>query len=395
MILYLDCFNGVAGDMLTAALADLAGRLDLDPAAIIGEALEAAGIERGAARLEEVSRAGFVAQRLVVEEREGFASFELLDERVRSSSLSASVRQAVLAASARMAAAEEAVHGGGSHLHELAGLDTAVDLIAAMSLVDALRPTLVVASPPALGGGEVETAHGRLAVPAPAVLALLEGVPTAGGSGPATGELTTPTGAALLTVLVESFGAFPAGRVRATGCGAGSRDIPGRANVLRAVWVEEADDGVDAGTRPLELLEATIDDATPELLAHAAEVLRASGALDVWFTPALMKKGRPGQVLHVLGPAGLRLSLAEVVFRETTTFGLRTLAVDRILLDERREMVDAAGVDVGVRLGFLHGRLVTASPEFEDCRRAAETAGVPLAEVYTAAQAAAYTRFGV
>lgn len=395
MILYLDCFNGVAGDMLTAALADLAGRLDLDPAAIIGEALEAAGIERGAARLEEVSRAGFVAQRLVVEEREGFASFELLDERVRSSSLSASVRQAVLAASARMAAAEEAVHGGGSHLHELAGLDTAVDLIAAMSLVDALRPTLVVASPPALGGGEVETAHGRLAVPAPAVLALLEGVPTAGGSGPATGELTTPTGAALLTVLVESFGAFPAGRVRATGCGAGSRDIPGRANVLRAVWVEEADDGVDAGTRPLELLEATIDDATPELLAHAAEVLRASGALDVWFTPALMKKGRPGQVLHVLGPAGLRLSLAEVVFRETTTFGLRTLAVDRILLDERREMVDAAGVDVGVRLGFLHGRLVTASPEFEDCRRAAEAAGVPLAEVYAAAQAAAYARFGV
>lgn len=395
MILYLDCFNGVAGDMLTAALADLAGRLDLDPAAIIGEALEAAGIERGAARLEEVSRAGFVAQRLVVEEREGFASFELLDERVRSSSLSASVRQAVLAASARMAAAEEAVHGGVSHLHELAGLDTAVDLIAAMSLVDALRPTLVVASPPALGGGEVETAHGRLAVPAPAVLALLEGVPTAGGSGPATGELTTPTGAALLTVLVESFGAFPAGRVRATGCGAGSRDIPGRANVLRAVWVEEADDGVDAGTRPLELLEATIDDATPELLAHAAEVLRASGALDVWFTPALMKKGRPGQVLHVLGPAGLRLSLAEVVFRETTTFGLRTLAVDRILLDERREMVDAAGVDVGVRLGFLHGRLVTASPEFEDCRRAAEAAGVPLAEVYAAAQAAAYARFGV
>ena len=395
MILYLDCFNGVAGDMLTAALADLAGRLDLDPAAIIGEALEAAGIERGAARLEEVSRAGFVAQRLVVEEREGFASFELLDERVRSSSLSASVRQAVLAASARMAAAEEAVHGGGSHLHELAGLDTAVDLIAAMSLVDALRPTLVVASPPALGGGEVETAHGRLAVPAPAVLALLEGVPTAGGSGPATGELTTPTGAALLTVLVESFGAFPAGRVRATGCGAGSRDIPGRANVLRAVWVEEADDGVDAGTRPLELLEATIDDATPELLAHAAEVLRASGALDVWFTPALMKKGRPGQVLHVLGPAGLRLSLAEVVFRETTTFGLRTLAVDRILLDERREMVDAAGVDVGVRLGFLHGRLVTASHEFEDCRRAAEAAGVPLAEVYAAAQAAAYARFGV
>ena len=395
MILYLDCFNGVAGDMLTAALADLAGRLDLDPAAIIGEALEAAGIERGAARLEEVSRAGFVAQRLVVEEREGFASFELLDERVRSSSLSASVRQAVLAASARMAAAEEAVHGGGSHLHELAGLDTAVDLIAAMSLVDALRPTLVVASPPALGGGEVETAHGRLAVPAPAVLALLEGVPTAGGSGPATGELTTPTGAALLTVLVESFGAFPAGRVRATGCGAGSRDIPGRANVLRAVWVEEADDGVDAGTRPLELLEATIDDATPELLAHAAEVLRASGALDVWFAPALMKKGRPGQVLHVLGPAGLRLSLAEVVFRETTTFGLRTLAVDRILLDERREMVDAAGVDVGVRLGFLHGRLVTASPEFEDCRRAAEAAGVPLAEVYAAAQAAAYARFGV
>jgi uncharacterized protein (TIGR00299 family) protein len=395
MILYLDCSNGVAGDMLTAALADVADRCGLAAADVVSQALARAGVEHGVAGFESTRRGGFAARRFVVQERSGFASFEALEAVVRSSALPPAVIGRVLAIAGRMAAAEAAVHGqSGAHLHELAGLDTAVDLIAAASLVEVLGPARVVASPPALGGGEVRSAHGPLAVPAPAVLALLEGLPTAGGDGPGVGELTTPTGAALLAELVHEFGPLPAGRIVASGCGAGSRELPGRANVLRAVWLEPPAEAADPHGGAVELLEATIDDATPELLGHAADQLRVAGALDVWITPALMKKGRPGHVLHVLARVGDASALAETVFRETTTFGLRVLPAGRIVLEERREAVEVAGASIGVRLGYLGGRLVTASPEFEDCRRGAAAAGLPVAEVYAAAQAAAYGRFG-
>jgi uncharacterized protein (TIGR00299 family) protein len=300
-----------------------------------------------------------------------------------------------------MAAAERAVHGGEHepHLHELAGLDTAVDLVAAVALVELLDPDRVVASPPALGGGSVAGSHGLLPVPAPAVMELLRGMPTRGGGVEPDGELTTPTGAALLAELVGEWGSLPAGRLVAGGVGSGGRERPGTANVLRAVLVDQTG---ALGTAPIddphggavELLESTVDDVTAEVLAYAADRLRAVGALDVWLTPALMKKGRPGHVLHVLARAAERAAVAETLMRETTTFGVRILPVDRVVLDERREAVEAAGGSVRVRLGYLAGRLVTASPEFEDCRQVAEQTGRPLKEVYAAAQAAAYGRFG-
>ena len=221
-----------------------------------------------------------------------------------------------------------------------------------------------MASPPALGDGEIETAHGRLSVPAPAVLSLLAGLPTAGGA-PAVpagetpakplGELTTPTGAALLAHFAGAFGGLPQGRVERVGYGAGRREVPGRPNVLRAVLVDPAAAPADAeagepgpaaagaaqasghGPGDHVVLEANIDDMTPELLAHAANALREAGALDVWMSQALMKKGRPGVVLHVLAAAADRESLADAVFSETTTFGLRVVPCDRMYAEERRE----------------------------------------------------------
>ena len=232
-----------------------------------------------------------------------------------------------------MAAAERAVHGGDDeHLHELASLDTAVDLISVPALVAELAPARVVASPPALGGGTVHTAHGELPVPAPAVLELLRGLPTAGADCErAAGELTTPTGAALLAHLAHEFGGLPAGRLARRGLGAGRRELAGRPNVLRALLVEPLDrsPGHDAGPwseDDVELLETTIDDLPAELLAEAAERLLAAGALDVWSTPATMKKSRPGTVLHVLARPAQRAALAEVAFAETSTFGLRVTA---------------------------------------------------------------------
>ena len=400
MILFLECAGGASGDMLVAALGDAAGRLGHDAGAALARALTAVGVEAAAATLGFVRRGGLAALGLTVSDGPGFASFAELRAAVAASSLPRSTADRVCAVAERMAAAERAVHGGQHepHLHELAGLDTAVDLVGAVALLELLGPDKVVASPPALGGGVISSSHGMLPVPAPAVVELLRGLPTRGGGAEQDGELTTPTGAALLAELVDEWGALPAGRIVAAGVGAGGRERPGAANVLRAVLVDPATTHVSAADDPhggeVELLETTVDDVTAEVLAYAADSLRAAGALDVWFTPALMKKGRPGHVLHVLARKAERPMITETLMRETTTFGVRVVAVDRVVLDERRETVEAAGSPVRVRLGYLDGRLVTASPEFEDCRAAAEQTGRPLKEVFAAAQAAAYGLFG-
>ena len=178
------------------------------------------------------------------------------------------------------------------------------------------------------------------------------------------------------------------------GVGGGSRENPGRPNVLRALLVEPLDRSPGHGAGlwsedEVELLETTIDDLPAELLAEAAGQLLAAGALDVWSTPAVMKKSRPGVVLHVLARPAQRAALAEIAFRETSTFGLRVLPVRRLLLDERRATAEVEGEAVRVRLGYLGDRLVTVSPEYEDCRRAAARAGRPVKDLFDEARAAA------
>jgi uncharacterized protein (TIGR00299 family) protein len=425
--LYLECASGASGDMLAAALLSLCADLDgaasrstsaesqaaeasqageaqlaaeapLDVeaplAGIVRPALAAAGIDPAVAHAAIEERGGLRCCRFTVDDRPGFATFAELSAAVRGSALQTAVADGVAAVAERMAAAERAVHGpGGEHLHELSSLDTAVDLISVLALVSHLAPARVVASPPVLGGGTVSTAHGELPVPAPAVAALLAGLPT-GGAGPTAGELTTPTGAALLSFLAAEFGPLPAGRLAGLGVGGGSRDLAGRPNVLRALLVEPLDRSPGHGAGlwsedEVELLETTIDDLPAELLAEAAGQLLAAGALDVWSTPAVMKKSRPGVVLHVLARPAQRAALAEIAFRETSTFGLRVLPVRRLLLDERRATAEVEGEAVRVRLGYLGDRLVTVSPEYEDCRRAAARAGRPVKDLYDEARAAA------
>ena len=427
MILYLDCASGVSGDMLVGALLSLAGAREADPGPVddlLRPVLASAGIDPRLVQIEDVQRGGMAALAFKVADQPGFATFDELIMSLYASDLEAPVADAVASIAERMAAAEAEVHGRGEgeeHLHELSDVDTAVDLICAVTLIARLAPERVVASPPALGDGEVETAHGRLSVPAPAVLGLLAGLPTAGGApavaagetpGAALGELTTPTGAALLAHFAGEFGGLPRGRVERIGYGAGRREVPGRPNVLRAVLVdpsaapEECADGTPVseesagiaasgghGTGDHVVLEANIDDMTPELLAHAADALREAGALDVWMSQALMKKGRPGVVLHVLAPAAGRESLADVVFAETTTFGMRVVPCDRLYAEERRESVKIGKLKVNVRLSFVGGRLASVSPEYEDVRRVAAAVGRHARVVYEAAQSAARSRF--
>jgi len=415
MILYLDCANGISGDMLVAALLAVSGARPGDPGPlddVVRPALAAAGIDPRLVALEEVRRGGFAALSFRVSDGPGFATFDELILSMYASDLEQPVADAVASIAERMAAAEAEVHGRDEeHLHELAGIDTAVDLISAVSLLHRLAPERVVASPPALGDGSIETAHGVLPVPAPAVLSLLAGLPTAGGlaapGGEPLGELTTPTGAALLAHFAEEFTGLPAGRVELTGYGAGQRDVAGRPNVLRAVVVEplgvaEAAAGEEAGVATAfaghgpgdhVLLETSIDDLSPELLAHAADALREAGAVDVWMSQALMKKGRPGVVLHVLAEVADRERLAGLIFAETSTFGLRVLPCGRLYAEERHETIKIGKLKVGVRLSFVDGKLATVSPEYEDVRRVAAAVGRPAKVVYEAAQSAARTRF--
>lgn len=404
MDLYLDCANGASGDMLAAALLSLSGARADDPGPlddVVRPALAAAGIDPRLVTIEESSRGGFAGLAFLVSDGAGFATFDELIVSVFASDLEQPVADAVASIAERMAAAEAEVHGREvEHLHELGGIDTAVDLIAVAALLHKLAPKRVIASPPALGAGYVETAHGRLGVPAPAVLSLLAGLPTAGSAvgEDSPGELTTPTGAALIAHYADVFGGMPAGRVELTGYGLGAREIAGQPNVLRAVLVDAQTEAAPFacgghGAGEHVLLETNIDDMSPELLAHAADALREAGALDVWMSEALMKKGRPGVVLHVLAAAAERESLAAVLFAETSSFGLRVLPVDRMYVEERREAITIGKLKVGVRLGYVAGRLVTVSPEYEDVRRVAAAVGRPARVVYEAAQAAARGRF--
>lgn len=411
-VVFLDCLSGASGDMLAASLLDVAARAaDGRPFDVLDEvvrpALAAAAIDPGVVTVAETRRGGLSALCFEVDESEGFATFADLIAVVERSTLAEDVAADAIAVAQAMAAAERRVHGENEpHLHELAGLDTAVDILAVSSLIHEISPTRVVATPTALGGGTVHTSHGEMPVPTPAVLALLEGLPTSGG-GEDVGELTTPTGAALLAHFVDDFAPLPAGRIVAAGAGAGRRELAQRANILRAVVIERASvaaphvgSGMEAGpatltTDDLELLETNLDDLSPELLAHAADALRAAGALDVWFTNALMKKGRPGVVLHALVGGGDRGAVAATLFAETSTFGVRVVPVGRIRLDERHETIEIGGSDVRVRLGFLDGRLITTSPEYEDCAAVAASSGEPVKQVYERAQAEALRRFGV
>ena len=246
MILYLDCSSGISGDMLVSALLSLAGDTEghtrtLDD--VVRPALKAAGIDRRLVSVYDVRRGGVDALSFRVPEGPGFSTFDELIMAMYASSLDQRVADRVAALSQRMAAAEAEVHGAHLHLEldELGGLDTAVDLISAVTLVQHLAPERIVASPPELGGGTVHMAHGELDVPAPAVAVLLRGLPTAplDPTGRA-GELVTPTGAALLAHYVQTFGPAPKGAVVAAGVGAGTREVADRPNVLRAFLIEPA-----------------------------------------------------------------------------------------------------------------------------------------------------------
>jgi uncharacterized protein (TIGR00299 family) protein len=289
----------------------------------------------------------------------------------------------------RLAEAEAAVHGSSPdavHFHEVGAIDSIVDVVGAVWGLERLRVDRFSASPLNVGSGSVTMSHGTFPVPPPATALLVRGVPVYGAG---EGELLTPTGALLVTGYATRFGALPPIRLEAVGHGAGTRDTPGRPNVLRLLVGEEASGG--AGERVL-VLEAELDDMQPQLCSPLLERLLQRGALDVYFTPVQMKKGRPGILVTVLGPPEGRQALEEVLFAESTTLGVRRHECERSVLERRVVPVETPYGVIGVKLGTLGERVYNAQPEFEDCRRAAEARGVAVKEVWAAALAAYRTR---
>jgi uncharacterized protein (TIGR00299 family) protein len=378
-ICYLDAFSGISGDMTVGALIDAGA-----PAAEVIAALDS--LQTGA-RFEVVktTRKGIAASKFRVHMPAAPQKHRHLHhilEMIEGSALAAHSKSSAARVFERLAEAEANVHGTSIekvHFHEVGAVDSIADIAGASVALDLLEIGELHVSPINVGSGTVETEHGLLPVPAPATARLLEGKPVY-SRGPAI-ELTTPTGAAIAVTLGASFGPLPAMAIRSIGHGAGDRDFPNHANVLRAL-IGEKTSAPEATL--VSVIEANIDDSSPQVLGYAMDRLIEAGALDVTITPLQMKKNRPGAMLSVIARPEDQERLARIVFQETSTLGLRIHAAERRI--EERHFVE-----VETPLGKIRGKVTPQgvfAPEYEDCKAVAQSTGAPLKQVQAAAQEA-------
>ena len=374
---WLDLGSGVSGDMLLGALVG-AGV----PPATLSAALEPLGLPI-TLRREEVRRGGLAAVRVHVDvPAEDQPHRTWADVRVLLDRLAEPLRSSASDVFAALARAEAAVHGvpvDDVHFHEVGALDAVADVVGVCAGVADLGLDRLVASPIALGSGSVRTAHGRLPVPGPAVLALLADASAPAHGGPAGEELATPTGVALVTSLASGYGPLPPMRPTRTGTGAGGRDPADRPNVVRLVVGEAL---AAESPQQVVVLETNVDDLDPRAWPAVLANLLAAGALDAWLTPVLMKKGRPAHVVSALAEPVAVPAVRAVLFRETTTLGVRESGVARQVLARRFRTVDVGGQPVAVKLGLgPDGEVLNAVPEWEDVVRAAAALDRPVKAV--------------
>ena len=392
-IAYFDCFSGIAGDMILGALVgcgldieDL--RQDLAGLALGGFRLEHRQVRRGALGAEKVD--------VVVDEKEHpHRGLKDLREVLESSDLPNGVAERADLVFERLVEAEANVHGvppDEVHLHDVGAVDAIVDVVGACAGLRRLGIDKVRCSPLNVGGGTVQSAHGELPVPAPATAYLLRGAPIY-SRGPQV-ELVTPTGAALVATLSASFGPWPEMVLDAVGYGAGDHEFDGMANILRLAIGSHAGPHSGSGAEgvghagPVSVIETNLDDSTPQVLGSVVQRLLEAGALDAYTVPIFMKKNRPAVLLTVLSPTEHVELLADLIFRETTTLGLRTFPVKRHELRRRHEEVDTPWGRVRIKVAELGDSVVSSTPEYEDCEAISRTHGVPLKQVIQAAASA-------
>jgi pyridinium-3,5-bisthiocarboxylic acid mononucleotide nickel chelatase len=382
--LYLDCFSGASGDMILGALIDLGLPLDA-----LRAALGSLAIEYGEVTAERVSRAGVSATkfRLIEHQRDtdGHAQphhkhhhLKLIVAAIERSSLKPESRDKAVRLFERLAEAEAAIHGTPIervHLHEVGALDSIIDIVGAVFAFEWFGVEDVVSSPLNVGGGTVQCAHGMFPVPAPATARLLLDVPVYGNG---TSELVTPTGALLVTAYAREFGPLAPMRVERIGYGAGDRDPKDAPNVLRVLLGERAG---DAAAERVVTIECEIDDMNPQLFGPLMDRLSEAGALDVFYAAVQMKKNRPGTLVTIVAPPARRQAIAEVLFAQTTTIGVRYHEVLRDRLDREIRSVETPLGAIRFKVATRDGRVLNAAAEFDDCARVAAQHGLPIKEV--------------
>jgi hypothetical protein len=382
--LYLDCVGGVAGDMVLASLIDAGASLDA-----VRSGLPVAGLDL---RVERVQRQGLAALALTVVTGDDHAHRNWFDVRalIDSGSMPERARERAHAAFARLAEAEGRVHGVPPEqvtFHEVGALDAIADICGVALALEDLGIDDVVCSPLPLGRGMTRGAHGLLPLPAPATVELLRGAKVYGVD--AVGETVTPTGAALVASLASSFGPPPPMTLMSAGSGAGTWDPDHVPNVVRSL-IGAPTEASPRQDGPL-ILETNLDDLLPEFVPDVLEACLAAGAVDVWTTPALMKRGRPGLTLAALVHAVDEREVAEAILRHTTALGLRVRRTEhRWALTREFRTVEVDGRTVSVKVGLLDDEVVNLKPEHRDCVRVAGQLGRSVKAVWVAALAQAH-----
>jgi uncharacterized protein (TIGR00299 family) protein len=383
-IAYFDCIAGASGDMLLGALVD-AGL----PVESLREQLVALHLgDEFELKAQRVSKNGFGATKvdILVHEHQHGRHLAEIETIILKSSLPGAIQEKAIGMFRRLAEVEAGIHGKPVeevHLHEVGGVDTIVDVVGTLVGLETLGVEQVYGSPLPLGRGFVKGAHGQIPLPAPATLALLKGIPVRGSE--IEMELVTPTGALLLSTLCVAFGPIPAMTLTGLGYGAGGRNLP-IPNVVRLLLGEQSA-GRKQGTdvESLVLLETNVDDNSAEITGYVMEKLFAAGALDVFFTPIQMKKNRPATLVSVLCRPVDVDALEMILFRETSTLGVRRQSVERRCLERESETVNTPYGPVRVKVARLPDGSTKRAPEYEDCKRAAQAHDVPLRKVYDAA----------
>jgi hypothetical protein len=402
-IAYLDCFSGVSGDMVLGALIDVGLPLDS-----LRAALGSLAIDCGEIGADRVLRAGVSATKFRVGPEQAHAhddhhdhnhhhghdhhhhdhghhhdhhhhSLKEIAGAIERSALSRHGKDRAIRLFQRLGEAEAAIHDmpiEKVHLHEVGALDSIVDIVGAVHGMEWLGVDRIVASPLNVGSGTVECAHGTFPVPAPATARLLKGVPIY--SGPIAAEMVTPTGALLVTEYADSFVPLPPMTVQAIGYGAGDRDFTAHPNVLRMLVGETAS---DAHVERIVVLECEIDDMNPQLFGPLMDRLHHAGAVDVFYSPVQMKKNRPGTLVTVIARPEQREALSSLLFGETTTIGVRYQEMMRDRLAREMRTIETPIGPIRFKVATRDGRVLNASPEFDDCARIAADRGLPIKEV--------------
>lgn len=403
-IAYFDCFSGISGDMVLGALVDAGLALgtlerELRKLKLAGWSITAEKVRRGAIAATQVKvhvegdhahAHGNLHHHGEAEEKthhhHHHRGLNEIVKMIDGAGLAPRAADRAKKIFQRLGEAEAKVHGIAIekvHFHEVGAVDSIVDIVGAAIGFDLLGLDEFACSAMDVGGGQVKTEHGLLPVPAPATVELLRGVPT--HSSGIQRELVTPTGAAIATTLTTNFGAIPAMRLRAIGYGAGSVDLAEKPNVLRVLVGEAIESDAGKWDAPITVIETNVDDMSPQIYGYFAEKALAAGALDVFSTTAQMKKNRPGLLVTILSEPENVSSLIDLVFRETTTIGVRTYDVRRKTLDRELVPVETRFGRVRMKVSRLNGSLLTATPEYDDCQVIAAERGVPLKEVIAAA----------